>query len=395
MVSAWLHILGGYKTASVPGEFSERVLNLLYEGEYRQWRIRREADGGISFRLSERNAKTLQRECAKQNISITLGKAKGFPTLYRRYRHRWGILVGAILFAAITTLSCRVVWEVKVTGNEKLEDQQIIQMLSDYGFGVGSFFKKIDFDVLQNEFLLTTDEIAWISVNMVGTVAHVQVRENLVGKQPGDRSSRVANVIAKEDGQIAEVRIRAGKAAVVINDVVRKGDLLISGVIAIGEDGLRYEYADGQVLARVNRQITVEIPKIGVQKVYTGEENVRKSIIFFGKEIKLFGKSSIDNPTYDTIMSEKNFSLPDGVILPVRIREEIDRVYVMEPRSLTDSEAYIEAMRQYREQIDALLGEAEIVSAEINHYADEDVYRITARLVCISDIAVTSPLAPS
>ena len=292
-------------------------------------------------------------------------------------------------------MSCCVVWDVEVTGNEKFDDEQIVRMLADYGFGVGSFFKEIDFDVLQNEFLLTTDEIAWISVNMVGTVAHVQVRENLGGSQPGDGSAGVANVIAKEDGQITEVQIRAGKAAVVINDVVRKGDLLISGVIAIGEDGLRYEYASGSVLATVNRQITVEIPKNGLQKVYTGEEFVRKSIIFFGKEIKLFGKSSIDNPTYDTIMSEKSFSLPDGVILPVRIREEIDRVYVMEPRSLTDSEAYIEAMRQYREQIDALLGEAEIVSAEINHYADEDVYRITARLVCISDIAVTSPLAPS
>lgn len=390
MVSAWLHILEGYKTASVPGEFSERVLNLLYEGEYRQWRIRREADGGISFRLSERDAETLQRECAKQNISITLGKAKGFPTLYRRYRHRWGILVGAILFAAITTLSCRVVWEVKVTGNEKLEDQQIIQMLSDYGFGVGSFFKKIDFDVLQNEFLLTTDEIAWISVNMVGTVAHVQVRENLVGKQPRNISARVANVIAKEDGQIAEVRIRAGKAAVVINDVVREGDLLISGVIAIGEDGLRYEYADGQVLARVNRQITVEIPKIGVQKVYTGEENVRKSIIFFGKEIKLFGKSSIDNPTYDTIVSENCLTLPGGMPIPIGIRTERDQAYHMEPGSLTDTEAYVAAMQQYRKELDALLATAEILSVESEHHADENGYRITAHLVCVTDIAAAA-----
>lgn len=395
MVKAWLHILGGYRTVSVPGECSVQMLNMLYAGAYSHWHIRSEADGGISFRLSERDADALQRACSKLNIPLTVGEAKGFPALFRRYRQRWGILLGALIFAWITALSCCVVWDVEVTGNEKLDDGQIVRMLADYGFGVGSFFKKIDFDVLQNEFLLTTDEIAWISVNMVGTVAHVQVRENLGERQLGDGVSGVANVIAKEDGQITEVQIRAGKAAVVINDVVRKGDLLISGVIAIGEDGLRYEHASGSVLARVNRQITVEIPKNGLQKVYTGEEFVRKSIIFFGKEIKLFGKSSIDNPTYDTILSEKNFSLPGGVVLPVHIREEKERVYVMEPHPLSDAQAYVEAMMKYREELDALLIDAEIVSAELSHYEDENVYRITAHLVCVTDIAATAPVASS
>ena len=295
----------------------------------------------------------------------------------------------------LTYLSCRVVWAIEVTGNEKLEDRQIVQMLSDYGFGVGSAFGRVDFDVLQNEFLLTTDEIAWISVNMVGTVAHVQVRENLGGSRGGGETDGIANMIAAEDGQIVEVQIRSGKPAVVINDVVRKGDLLISGVIAVGEDGLRYEYADGQVLALVNRQIIVEIPKSGQQKVYTGVENVKKSIIFFGKEIKLFGKSSIDNPTYDTILSEKNFSLPGDVQLPVAIREETAHVYVTEPRTLSDSEAYVEAMKQYRTKLDALLEEMEIVSVSQEHYADDQVYRITAHLVCVTDIAEASPVITS
>ena len=395
MVKAWLHILGGYRTVSVPGECSVQLLNILCGGAYSHWRIQNEADGGISFRLTVRDADALQRACSKLNIPLTVGEAKGFPALFRRYRQRWGILLGTLIFVWITALSCCVVWDVEVTGNEKFDDEQIVHMLADYGFGAGSFFKKIDFDVLQNEFLLTTDEIAWISVNMVGTVAHVQVRENLGGSQSGDGSAGVANVIAKEDGQITEVQIRAGKAAVAINDVVRKGELLISGVIAIGEDGLRYEHASGSVLARVNRQITVEIPKNGLQKVYTGEEFVRKSIIFFGKEIKLFGKSSIDNPTYDTILSEKNFSLPGGVALPVQIREEKDRVYVMEPHPLSDSQAYVEAMMKYREELDGLLIDAEIVSAELSHYEDENVYRITAHLVCVSDIAATAPIASS
>ena len=395
MIKSILHIIGGYRTVVVPESCVAQVLNLLYTDDHSHWNIRRGADGGISFCIGEREADVLQRSCENNGLPIQMGEAKGLPSLYRRYRRRWGILAGAVFFAMLTALSCNVVWDVEVTGNEKLEDGEIIRMLEAYGFGVGTFFGNIDFDVLQNEFLLTTDEIAWISVNMVGTVAHVQVRENLGSGRPGDASGGVANMIAAEDGQITEVQIRSGKAAVVINDVVRKGDLLISGVIAVGEDGLRYEMADGRVLARVNRQITVEIPKKQEKKVYTNEENVRICIKFFGKEIKLFGKSSIDNPTYDTILSEKSFSLPGGVQLPIRICEERDCIYSMEPCTLSDSEAYVEAMRLYREELDNLLKDTEVVSVSVEHYTDEQVYRIISHLICITDIAEAAPIATS
>ena len=395
MVKTMLHVLGGYRSVHVEEEYTTRVLNLLCSREYSHWELHNDTDGGITFCIAVSDADALQDVCVKHSIPIVLGKTKGFPALSHRYRQRWGIPIGVLIFSVLAFLSCRIVWAIEVTGNETLEDRQIVQMLSDYGFGIGSAFGRVDFDVLQNEFLLTTDEIAWISVNMVGTVAHVQVRENLGGSRGDGVPDGIANMIAAEDGQIVEIQIRSGKPAVVINDVVRKGDLLISGVIAVGEDGLRYEYADGQVLALVNRQIIVEIPKNGQQKVYTGAENVKKSIIFFGKEIKLFGKSSIDNPTYDTILSEKNFSLPGDVLLPVVIREEAAHMYVMESHTISDSEAYVEAMKQYRSELDALLDETEIVSVSQEHYSDDQVYRITAHLVCVTNIAKAAPVTTS
>ena len=395
MIKSLIHIVEGYRTVYVSSEYGAEILTCLHTSGYPHDRIQTDPDNGVSFRIGERYVEDLCRRCRTQNIPIRLGEMKGLPAHYQKYKNRWGILLGAILFTAITVLSCSVVWEVNVTGNEKLEDAQIIHMLEEYGFGVGTFIGKIDFDVLQNEFLMTTDEIAWLSVNMVGTVAHVQVRENLGAGQAERDPVGVANVVAKEDGQITEIQVRDGNPAVVINDVVRKGDLLISGVIGVGEDGLRYAHAEGRVLARVNRQIVVEIAKNREVKVYTGEKNGRKSIIFFGKEIKLFGKSSIDNPTYDTILSENSFSLPGSITIPIRIREEVDLPYVMEPCALSDSEAYREAMKQYRTEMDELLSEAEILSASVERYSDENVYRITARFVCITDIAESAPITTS
>lgn len=390
MLKTLLQITAGYRDVSASQEHAVGVLNGLRESGVAHWRMRNTADGGIAFRIRERDVAAFRGLCDAAAVAVQWGDQRGLPALLRRYRRRWGIPVGAAVFALLTALSCRVVWEVDVTGNEKLDKTQIIRMLSDYGFGVGSPFRFVDFDVLQNEFLLTTDEIAWISVNMEGTVARVQVRENLGGRRAGENSTGISNIVAAEDGQIVEVQIRGGKAAVAIHDVVRKGELLISGVIAVGEAGVRYEHASGTVLARVNRQIMVEIPKNQAKKVYTGEENVRKSLIFFGKEIKLFGKSSIDNPTYDTIVSENCLTLPGGMPIPVGIRTERDRAYRMEPGSLSDAEAYVAAMQQYREELDALLATAEILSVESEHHADENGYRITAHLVCVTDIAAAA-----
>ena len=387
MLKWLLRWVAGYCTADVSGEATVMALNLLRRCGIIHWRIRNTPDGGIAFRLSGNAAKVFLGACENEGVPVRVSPVRGLPALLHRYRRRWGILIGAAAFAVITAMSCRVVWEVEVSGNEKLGDGQIIQMLREYGFGEGTPYRHVDFDVLQNEFLMTTDEIAWISVNMTGTVAHVQVRENLGSKENRPGVSGASNVVAREDGQITEVRVRSGSAAVGVNDVVRRGELLISGIIAVGEDSIRYEHAEGTVLAKVRRQICVEIPLYREEKVYTGEESVRNSLIFFGKKVKLFTKSSIDNPTYDTIVSEKSIPLPTGGVLPIRICTEKDRAYRTETVAIDKEEAYVAAIRQYHEELSALLNEAEILSAEVEHSFDGQVYRIIADLTCLTDIA--------
>ena len=70
-------------------------------------------------------------------------------------------------------------------------------------------------------------------------------------------------------------------------------------------------------------------------------------------------------------------------------------MYVMESHTISDSEAYVEAMKQYRSELDALLDETEIVSVSQEHYSDDQVYRITAHLVCVTNIAKAAPVTTS
>jgi len=350
--------------------------------------MRNMPSGGISFRMLLSDSARYLSALPEASGS----REHGLPALLHRYRGRWGILVGVLLFAFLVWQSGTVVWDVSVTGNEKLTDEEVIAMLWDYGFGVGTKFGKIDFDQLQNDFLLTTDEIAFIAVNMQGTVANVQVRENLGSRTGRETGGKSANLIAAEDGQILEVHLVGGRAAVQRGDTVRAGDLLISGILAIRGEQLRYEYSAGEVLAQVNRVIEAESPLVRTENMQTGREIVKKTVRIFAKEIKLFRNTGIDYASYDTIIENKQISLPGGISLPVWIRTETVRETAPQTVTLTEEEAFADAMIRYRAQMDALLEEAEILKIETERTCADGMCRIVGRAVCVTDIARTAEI---
>ncbi len=388
MTFSFLDFLTGFRKISVSHEHALKAINLLKEYGFSHRRMKTDENGTLSFRMRFSESK----EFLTLLPDAQAGRLHGIPSLYKRYKGRWGIPLGILLFALLVRLSTSVVWEIDVSGNEKLSEAEIIGMLDEFGFGVGTKFGGIDFDKLHNDFLLTTDKIAWIAINMEGTVAHVQVRENLGSKSKNNDSRGAANMIAAEDGQIVEVRVSAGRAAVQRGDVVRAGDLLISGLLTVREDGLRYEYGEGEILAQVQRDILVECPFTKTENVPTGRETVRKTVNFFAKDVKLFRNSGIEYATYDTIIMEKQLSLPGGLSLPVWIKTETIRETKAVTVRLTEEEAFAEASILLRAEIDALLKDAEILSIETTRFLEDGVYKIMAHAVCLTDIARTSEI---
>ena len=382
---ALLNTVQGWCEIRTESEHATDALNQLKAAGFAHWRMRTDTEGTLRFRMLMKDTEQFLRLCP----TASAGRLHGLPSLLKKYRGRWGIPIGAVLFSLLIWLSCSVVWAIDVTGNERLSEREIISMLEEYGFGIGSRFREVDFDILQNDFLLTTDEIAWIAVNMEGTVAHVQVRENLGGRSRGESTAGAANVIASEDGQIVEVRVIGGRAAVQRGDVVRAGDLLISGVLAVREDGMRFEYGKGEVFAQVLREICVESPLICEEYTPTGRETVRKTVNFFAKDVKLFRNSSIEYATYDTIIMEKQLSLPGGLDLPIWITTETVRETAPTTVTRTEAEAFADAAILLKKEMDSLLAEAEILSMETERVCEDGVCRITVRAVCLADIAQT------
>ena len=324
--------------------------------------------------------------CCADEIKI---EKKGLLPFVLRYKKRWGIAAGALTFAFLTALSSNVIWSVDVTGNKNISDKYITDILANLGCMPGAFYKSIDFDTLHNRFLMESEGIGWISVNMNGTHANVEVRETSIGEREAD--STYYNLVAAEDGQIERIAAIEGKPQVKISETVEKGQLLVSGMLSREEGGIRLESASGSVYAKVTRNFSVSVPMKTEKKVYTGEKTDEKSVTFFSFDINLFANSRIPYDFYDTIETEKRLYLFDTAALPILVNTNEYREYENVPVTLTEAEAKNEAMRLYREKLEETLGTAQLLSKSTDVNIENDVCTVSCRIYCLADIAKPAP----
>ncbi len=73
------------------------------------------------------------------------------------------------------------------------------------------------------------EDVAWISINKIGSTASIEINET-VNKPKLVDNNKTTNVKAAKDGVIVRLEVLGGWAAVQEGEAVTAGDLLISGV---------------------------------------------------------------------------------------------------------------------------------------------------------------------
>ena len=374
----------GYRTVSVPTHRQNQARRLL-------------ADNNIPFKAfkieEEKSFFSIPSYCYKRvsqallPLEPSFGELGGVPAFFLRHKSRYGILIGLILAAVIFFSTQNVVWDIRVSGNLSVSDEEIISELQASGFDIGTHFRSVDLDRLRNQILLNSEKISWISINMSGVVANIEVREYAEGVAETPIDASPCNVVAASDGQISVVTVQAGKKVVDVGQVVKEGELLISGVIDSQSLGVRYEHAAGEVLAYVNKEIHVEIPMNITEKTYTGKEFKKISLNIFGKTINIFTNCRNSTSTCDKITSVEQVTLFGRFHIPVFICVETHREYTETSKTLSVSQAVDLAMAELAQKTVDALEDAELISKEVTtHWVDEKLY-VNCKIYCIEDIA--------
>lgn len=347
--------------------------------------------GGVELTVRGSAYKKLKKEAAARGIEFKVIKKIGIPMLINRYKLRIGAFLGIILSAILIFLSQNVIWDINVTGNESLTSSEIRELLRSEGFFVGCYIPNANTDRIENKIMLKTDNISWMSININGTVANVQVREVVRGES-AEIAARPANLVAKKDGIIEEVRVFKGFVTVSPKQAVTRGDILVSGIYESERHGVRYTRASGQVFARTNSEFYIEIPFEYEGKRYTGEEYCDKYLNFFDYSFNISKNSGEDGVLYDKIDIVENYCLPWGLPTPIEKRTVKYAAYetVTLTRSPDDAEslAYFELARRLSENAEDSI----IVSKTVTPILKENSFVLYCRVGMIEDIASLSEI---
>jgi similar to stage IV sporulation protein len=347
-----------------------------------------------SFTVTDKAYKRLCSLEAYRESSAECVCRRGLPYLIFRYRRRYGLVVGALLLLILTRLSTLYVWDVSVEGNRSISDAEVLDCLSELGFGVGSKISDTDFYGICHRLLLVNDGISWVSVNMEGTRAVVRLKERKTSDITDNNSP--SNLVAETDGEIIRTETVSGQLEVKVGQTVRAGELLVSGVVEAGQgDSGRFVLvrSRARIFARTKRVIVAEIPLVSEEKVVVGRKNQKKSLIFFGKMLKLQENYSISGDNCDIIRVNRrivlfeNMSKALQIPLPIIISNEYLPVTETIRVTLTEEEALSRAEATVSQRILETMPEAELITRESYYEIAGDTLILTVTLECIEDIA--------
>ena len=275
------NFLLGNRRFAIKKENLAAAFDIIYKNQISFFGERRTSDGSVSIIIRGRDIGRFERYAEECGIEYTPDALRGLPVCLRFLKFRPMLVIGALLFAVWTYFSGKMIWDVVVEGNTKTDTAEIIALLEELGCGVGDFYPSINFNQLHADYSAKQHDIAWLSVYMNGTVAEVQVRELWRDERERHTSNMYANVVADCAGVVEMVNVRDGVAAVRAGDIVRPGQVLISGIIEMKDGSVRYEYASGEVICTTSCPIHVEVNTKREEKVPTGRKTEQKSIKIF------------------------------------------------------------------------------------------------------------------
>ncbi len=398
MLKGILHFFGGtVRLTCEKSRFPSLAENMAREGI--SYRSLAEKDGEVFFSVSELEYKKLKKTGELDGVSMLF--RRGLPNFLHRYRRRYGLIVGVLIFVILTKMSTSYVWDITVEGNESVSDSEVISTLEKLGFSVGSHIPDIDFYNICHQFILENESVAWISVNMEGTAARVKLIERSPKGESGNNGTP-SNIVANIDGIIVRTETVNGEVCVKAGDPVKEGQLLISGVVEVGQGENTGKFiltrSEGRVFALTNRVLNVEIPLNGVKSEIKERILAKKTLIFFGKSIKLQENSSILDKECDIIKESRRVvlfeKLSGGWQIPLPASMVLEYALIKEEKNytLSESEALSLAEKEMASLYEAVLGSAELVKKTEVSVLQDGVLTLTWEIKCIEDIGRETPI---
>lgn len=307
------------------GDITIRInINKCFEGEYLRfinlcknknvyiWKLILKENEAI-FHTYKSNIDILEQICDKCGIKFEIVEQKGIPEFINRVMRYSSIFVGGVICVCTHFLLSLIVWDIEVSGNYIITESRMREYLKENNIVVGSKIKKINVKELENIIMRDFPEVIFVSASCDGTILKITLKEGL-NYDYTKENEQCMNLVSDMDGYVESIITCKGVGVVKKGDEVKKGDVLISGIVKILDDsetvvsnmGVK---AEGEVIIKGKVVYEDDFEKNYVKKNYIDKKS--RIYPFFLEWKPLNNRDSCD------IMEQKLcFSLFDTFKLP-------------------------------------------------------------------------------
>ncbi|MBD3917958.1 sporulation protein YqfD [Paenibacillus sp. PR3] len=361
MKGTWLHWMKGIVTVRARGGELESFVNQALQGGLTLWSIRRTSEGQLEFETTVGHFFRLRPYLKRTSCRVHVTGRNGMPFWILKVRRRVFFGVGLLLFFVGLYLLSSLVWNVQISGNIRISDEQILKAAEAEGVHQLQWsFKLQDPAVLSKKIAARLPDASWVGVEKKGTSIVINIVESTKPNEGPLLSPR--HLIATDDAVITDIQADTGRPVVKRNMRVKKGDILISGSLG-DETNIQTVIAKGKVRGIVWHEYDVVSPLTEKVKVYTGLSTTKWHVVAGGRALQVSGFGKTPYTDYEVVQREEQLSW-HGIKLPFgRMKESVLEVRVDE-RKLTEEEAVTKGIQQAKADLMTKAGADAVIVAE-------------------------------
>lgn len=378
-----LNYILGYINIQIEGYYIERFINVCMKNGIFLWGLDRKTSTLMNAKAGINNYRELLEIAKKNGCRVKIKRKRGIPFLVKRYRKRKGLLILLICIFFLIFACSRFIWNVEVIGCEKINSNEILEMVNKEGVKIGTRKSQLKLEEIVNKIRIDRDDLAWVGIEIKGTNAIVKVVEAREKPEIVDEND-FSNIVATKDSEIYSINAQNGTIIVKNGDVVKKGDLLIAGWMEGKYTGRYYVNSNGTVKGKVIYSQTEKIDKEERKKERTGNINKKYAIKFKNFKINLYKKLS-KFKNYDTIYSNKNIKLFSNFYIPVEVISYTN--YETQDTVVSHNKEEAESLGKLKaeEKLDSLIS-GEIIDKRIDTTEYDSYYEIKVTYIVIENI---------
>jgi len=263
----------GYVKCRVCGGAWERFMNMCRHHGICLWDITCKDD--ICFSMCADDFFRLEPLASKTAVRPHIIEKKGLPFWNVHIWKNWTFYSGGLFFFFLLFFFSSFVWEITYTGQRSYSKETLQKTVESMNVYAGMKRSRLDCDAIEKKIRELHPDISWVSAEEKGSLLRISIKE---GKQvvEHDIMSEPKHLVALYDGVVQSISVNRGTACVKVGQRVKKGQILISGIVPVIDDNnVIVEniavLAKGSVELLAEQSFAVPINAKYQKKMYTGK----------------------------------------------------------------------------------------------------------------------------